>query len=180
MRVFVAVELPPDVHKTLARIQDRLREQDCRGRWVPEDNFHITMKFLGEVREEQIPKIQQSLDTAALGVPQFSLKLGPLGSFRNGQVLFCKTDGAVETLEKLAYSVERELVPMGFKPEKRKFRAHITIARAVTGFSDYCEAADRSSIVKFKVMSFVLMESLQGGRGVRYVPLYHVPLVPNQ
>ncbi len=130
MRVFVAVPLDPGTRDLMAlRIRSILAEMP--GRPVPPANWHLTLRFLGEVDEVAVDRLLAALDQAVLGSP-FRVRWGALGAFpkpgRAG-VLWVGVDGDGGALEALAGRVDEALGDAGFPPEDRPFRPHLTISR---------------------------------------------------
>ncbi|MEE9201816.1 MAG: RNA 2',3'-cyclic phosphodiesterase, partial [Dehalococcoidia bacterium] len=82
LRLFVAVELPPEVREALAGLQGELRPRGSPGvRWVGPEGIHLTLKFLGGVPRAQVAPVEEALRGAASGQAAFSLSLGMPGFF---------------------------------------------------------------------------------------------------
>jgi 2'-5' RNA ligase len=133
LRLFVAVELPPEVREALAGLQEGSRHQCGPGvRWTRPEGVHLTLKFLGEVAQTQVAPIEEALAKAARGQAAFKLSLGSTGFFpnpRRPRVLWVGIEGETERLKALARRVEEELSPLGFPTEGRPFTPHLTLAR---------------------------------------------------
>tara|TARA_B100001123_G_scaffold437249_2_gene569076 strand:- start:6051 stop:6683 length:633 start_codon:yes stop_codon:yes gene_type:complete len=132
-RLFVACELPEDVRHSVGGLVDSLRKQsDGAVRWVNPDSLHLTLKFLGEVPERQIPAIKVALQEAVVRHSEFFLELANIGTFggREGlRVMWAAVAGDVLRLEALARDVNRALSVVGFEAETRPFRPHLTLGR---------------------------------------------------
>lgn len=125
MRLFVAVDLPDNVKKQVENLCSGLRGV----RWVKPEQMHLTMRFIGEVNNEQYQRIKTALgqiqfspfELGLHGVGQFSLKKTP-------RVIWV---GLTESpaLADLARQVEKTVVALGFPPEDKPFSPHITLAR---------------------------------------------------
>ena len=95
MRCFVAIELAPALHRPLVRL---LREQLPRTRevrWCSEQQLHVTLKFLGDVLDEQVPAVCDAVAAASEFIKPFTLRLTDLGCFpspRNPRVFWCGVD----------------------------------------------------------------------------------------
>jgi 2'-5' RNA ligase len=130
MRLFVALELAESHRASLAGVCERGRRGGVR--WVAAENVHLTLKFLGEVDEGQVPAVEAALAAAADAAPPFALALEGGGCFPNARspnvIWVGVAEGAPEA-GRLAGEVERALAPLGFPPEKRGFRPHLTIGR---------------------------------------------------
>ena len=132
MRTFIAVPLPNECQVLLEQMQQSLRACKAEVRWVAVQSIHLTLKFLGEVDPEAIPDLNVSLSEACKSERQFELKLRGLGCFpnlRNPRVLWCGIDGAIESLLRLQQRVESACTELGFAPEDRPFRPHLTLGR---------------------------------------------------
>ncbi len=135
MRVFVALNLSTAEHARLSQATAGLREAGYPVRWVPPENVHLTLKFLGEVAEGRIAELSMAVDEAAAGVGAFRLAVGGLGAFPSlsrPQVIWVGVQ-LHATLEALQRSLEDALAERGYPREERHFRPHLTIGRARKG-----------------------------------------------
>lgn len=125
MRLFVAIDLPEEVKKGVAGLCGDLPG----ARWVPMEQFHLTLRFIGEVDEGTFQAIRVAL-AGVKGAP-FHLALKGIGHFppgRHPRVLWVGAEAGAPLLE-LQKEVELALVGAGIPPEERKFSPHITLAR---------------------------------------------------
>ena len=133
IRSFIAIELPDEVKEIVAMIIKRLRPAQYRYvKWVAPAGIHLTIKFLGNISSDQIPKITDIMKTAAGRVPPLELRLGGLGMFPNEQrprVIWVALEGNTEPLAAMQSEIEKALAPLGFAPENRAFTPHLTIGR---------------------------------------------------
>lgn len=134
MRCFVAVDPSSTVREAVARAQADLRHGAPRAdvRWTDPSGFHLTLKFLGEVAESTVPAVEGALAGATAGHPRLALSAERMGGFpsaRRPRVVWAGLAGDLETLGRLAAAVETSLAALGFPPEGRPFRGHITLAR---------------------------------------------------
>ncbi|MCZ7572335.1 MAG: RNA 2',3'-cyclic phosphodiesterase [Ardenticatenaceae bacterium] len=134
VRAFVAVELPDEVKEYLWQLQEKLQSYAATrvARWADPWEAHLTLKFLGEVPIPRLPAIVASLDEVAERREPFTMRLADLGAFPNvyrPSVLWVGVEEGRQQLVALADSVEATLKPLGFKPERREFQPHITLAR---------------------------------------------------
>ncbi len=131
MRSFIAIDLPGDIKSSIDKII-RTVSGDSRGiRWVPTENMHLTLKFLGEVKEELIPEIVRRLVLIGGHYQRFSVGIrgtGAFPNFRNPNVLWVGVDES-GALERLFGEIDASLSEIGFERENRKFSPHLTIAR---------------------------------------------------
>jgi 2'-5' RNA ligase len=132
MRLFIAIELPEDIKKGLAQVQDDLRKNGASATWTRPEGIHLTLKFLGEVVEARVPEIMQALTDAVRGAERFRVEVSGAGAFpseRNPRVLWVGVAGDFEKLATLQAAVEGAMEKLGFEPEERKFSPHLTLAR---------------------------------------------------
>jgi 2'-5' RNA ligase len=133
VRSFIAVELPPEVKSTLARLQNRLKSGSrAPVKWVDPESIHLTLKFLGNIDTALIDKITAALGEACRGVRPFSLEINGIGVFPNERrvrVVWVGLAGETATLGQLQKRVDDGLAPLGFKAEARPFTPHLTLAR---------------------------------------------------
>ncbi len=126
IRTFIAVDLPDSFVDTIAEIQKKLKGNI---KLVDPKQVHITMKFLGDVPEKKIPKIEDAL--SGINSEPFTARVQGVGAFPKpsyARVIYIGADPA-ETFTKLYAEVESALTPLGFKREKRPFTPHATLAR---------------------------------------------------
>lgn len=126
MRLFVALELP-------AALRQRLAIMAGGGipgaRWVPPENYHLTLRFIGEMPGYRAEEIDQAL--AALKAPGFALTLAGVGTFHKGGRGVSLWVGMERNpaLDHLQSKIETALQRCGLEPERRRFSPHITLAR---------------------------------------------------
>lgn len=127
------MDLPPSVKDAAAAIEDAWQKvAPASARWVPRDNLHVTMKFLGPVADERTHEIAGAVAGAVDGMVDFSVRLGETGAFpsvRRARVLWVGLEDPAGGLGMLAAAVEEAMAPLGFEPENRPFTAHLTVAR---------------------------------------------------
>ncbi len=132
MRTFIAIPLPDECRTMLDQLQQNLRVHRADVRWVPASSIHLTLKFLGEVDPEIIPKLTESLENATKLQHGFALRLHGLGCFPNEKsprVVWCGIDGDTGSLSRLQQQVETACDLSGFPPETRAFHPHLTLGR---------------------------------------------------
>jgi 2'-5' RNA ligase len=130
MRAFIAIELPESVREALRREQARFREVCPDARWTRPEGIHLTLKFLGEISNQQEAHVNRALAQMER-FEKFTVRVQGFGFFpdaRRPRVLWAGLD-APPTLERLAAQVESIIAPLGFPPENRAFRPHLTLAR---------------------------------------------------
>ncbi len=133
-RLFIALVLPEEVLRELERIQQQLQKAvpETAARWVRPDGVHLTLKFLGDTPEDKVDALTQGIKRAAEGIPPIALRAEGLGCFPNAarpRNLWVGVKGDLDTLRALHRAIEREMEPLGFEPEGRRFDPHLTLAR---------------------------------------------------
>lgn len=132
IRTFIAIDLPINLKKEIASIQQHLRPYFTRAKvsWVKSENMHLTLKFLGDVLSTDIPKVITACNFMK-ETTAFELYLNTIGFFpglRKPKVLWCGY-GSSDALSGVQNQIETALVPMGFVTENKPFVAHLTLAR---------------------------------------------------
>ena len=132
LRCFIAISLPRELKAEILGIQDRLKSAGADVSWTRQEGMHLTLKFLGEIEEKGIPKIERALDMAVDGVTTFVLSVSGMGIFpdlRSPRVVWIGLKEEGNNLIKLHKGVEEELKKIGFPSEERRFTPHITLGR---------------------------------------------------
>jgi RNA 2',3'-cyclic 3'-phosphodiesterase len=130
MRLFVALEIPETVREKLAALQKRMRVENTGLRWVRPENFHVTLKFIGEVTSDELEGIKSELrGVRPEGPVRATFRgLGYSWNARRGGV-FWATMEVTETMKMLAAQINRRLERLGMAAEEREFLPHLTLAR---------------------------------------------------
>jgi 2'-5' RNA ligase len=178
VRAFVAVFPPPEVRETLA---GAARELPVAGevRWIRPENLHLTMKFLGEVPEDELLHIAEVLDPLRSRHEPFEARLSGFGGFpsaRRARVVWAGIDTGTKPLRALALDVEASLEPLGFERENRAYVPHLTLGRARGRPVTLEEVETTSGIAGFRVRSVELVQSVIGCGGAAYTTLATYPL----
>jgi 2'-5' RNA ligase len=132
MRTFIAIPLPKECRSMLQQMQRELQRFQAEVGWVAIPSIHITLKFLGDVETETIPRLTESLQAASGNEQSFELQLRGLGCFpntRNPRVIWCGIDGNTDALLQLQQNVEAACNSLGFPSEARAFKPHLTLGR---------------------------------------------------
>jgi len=132
LRAFIAVEIPAGIQQKIQRETSNLRKGiDSLVRWVPMQNMHLTLKFLGDVSPNSVEFIKHMLRTEAEKIPGFDIHLAGLGAFPNlkrPRVLYVGIQ-APTALDVLARGIESATRRLGYEAEERPFSAHLTLGR---------------------------------------------------
>lgn len=169
MRLFIAIEIPDNLKAALGG----LRVDIPGARWVPADQIHLTMAFLGDVEETVVEKLNGAL--SRIHVPEFKLCLCGIGCFPGRQrprVLWIGVEPQPH-LDELAARVRTAVVACGIPQEERPFSAHITLARLKLSSSEQLEAfLERYKNIKypaFMVEKFILYQSKLTQQGAVHI-----------
>lgn len=134
IRAFIAIHLPLDVKAALGDVAGELEGRVPRGtvRWVKPEQMHLTLRFLGDTETGKLPAIQVAMDAVAAANAPFELRLDGIGCFpnmRRPRVIWVGLLGEEARLRSLVSALEKELVTLGWEPEGKPFRAHLTLGR---------------------------------------------------
>lgn len=132
LRLFLAVSVPgPQLDWVSERVGE-LRARWPEARWIPPENQHVTLKFLGSTDPAQLGYVVAAGEAVAAGRGAASLTLRDLGVFpsaRRARVLWVGFEDPQGLLACLARDLDDRLAGLGFEPEKRPYSPHLTIAR---------------------------------------------------
>lgn len=132
IRAFLAFELPAEIKEQVRKVSEELKRSNMDMRWVKPDNIHLTVVFLGDVREGDISAMAREIEKVSCGFRPFEIYLKGLGIFpdrRRPRVLWAGYDGDIERMVMLRDVLYERLMPFEIKEEKRQFRPHLTIGR---------------------------------------------------
>jgi RNA 2',3'-cyclic 3'-phosphodiesterase len=155
MRVFIAVDLPPELRKELAKVQRELAPLTDTARWVASESIHVTLKFIGEVAEKRLEDIHAAL--AGLTWKSFTITVRGVGFFpgnRSPRVFWAGMEAP--TMQNLAEELDSRMERLGFEKEEREFRPHITLARARNSRIDSSLVTAASKYVNHQFGSFTV------------------------
>lgn len=180
LRLFVAVDFPEDVRDLIGVAVAPWRERYPRGKWVPKQNQHVTLKFLGSTWPRLLEWVTQAVEGVAKASERFETRVTGLGAFptpRRARVLWAGLDDPEGRLAALADSLQ-EALAKEFEPERRAFTAHLTVARfdpPVPLGDDL--AATELHTQPFPIDRLVLYRSHLQRPAPVYEPLHEFPLV---
>ena len=188
IRSFIAVELPEEVKSALARLQSTLKTGNSAPvKWVDPYSVHLTLKFLGYVKESQIDAIVAAMETAVRGIAPFHLELKELGTFPGGRrvrVVWVGLAGELEPLARIQQGLESELSRLGFAKEERAFTPHLTLGRVREHASveEQQKLGERIASTSFsggqcfRVEALSLMKSVLTPQGAQYTRMRSILL----
>lgn len=132
MRVFIAIELPESLKKEISNIQKRMRDLPDKIKWVDHSSVHITLKFLGEVKEKALDSVFKATRDVAQRFQPFMVEIKGTGVFPNPdrpRVIWIGVGEGSDKLARMAQYLEEELSNRGFPRERKKWVPHLTIGR---------------------------------------------------
>jgi len=135
MRCFIAIDIDQQIRKALANLQQELQgKADIKrsdAKWVNPENIHLTLKFLGEIKDEQAVDICNITGDVASRHESFELDVESVGHFggRSARVLWVGTGQNIDKLLQLQQDLEQQLDLAGWPREARKFSGHLTLCR---------------------------------------------------
>lgn len=136
IRSFLAFELPAEIKKAITAVSRRGGELPLDLRWVKGDNVHLTIVFMGNIPEEKIQSIGESVKKVCTRTDPFDVSPGGLGFFgnrRHPRVLWMGLNGDVRRMGRFRDALQNCLKPFGIKTERRAFRPHLTLGRFKKG-----------------------------------------------
>lgn len=174
-RLFIACKLPFEVKQHLVQGCQMLKQKWDFSRWVYDEDYHITLQFLGDVTKEKRDEVLSVLPQCLQKAEPFTLKLSGLGTFgRENQprILWTGVSGNLVSLHRLLKQVVQAMEPLGFPPEKRAYRPHITLARKCrqSNFTVTPEADSHFHHIEWKAEQIACFET-KLGRQPMYEPI---------
>jgi 2'-5' RNA ligase len=187
LRAFIAVEIPAEIRQSVYKRTAALRaETGSLVRWVPLENMHLTLKFLGDVSPSNVDMLSQMIRAEADLFQCFDLQLSGLGSFPNlkrPRVIYIgiQAPAALETLHRGIEAASRRL---GYESEERSFSPHLTIGRVRQNVNSSEQQSIRRALEETKIDSLGmarvdsvhLYKSDLRPTGSVYTRLYSAPL----
>lgn len=189
-RSFIAVDLSHETQERLEQVTESFKEKldNLPIKWVPVENIHLTLKFLGDVSESNQEMLSEIIQSSALSHHNFELSIGGTGAFPNEsrpRVLWVGVEAPTE-LSSLQRSIDLETARLGYKSDRRPFSPHLTIGR-VSRSANPREIRKISQVIKDQKIGFLSISKvreihlfrsdLQPG-GAVYTRLFTAPLQP--
>jgi 2'-5' RNA ligase len=185
-RVFLALRFSRTTQDRLLAVQDELRPHLHNWHFIPPDNFHLTLRFFGEMSEEQIAQVDAKCKALSPELAPFALHLNHVDYFgtpQSARVLYAggeQNDG----LDALVGAIQREF-PDASRDQRQGFRPHVTLAKARAKMERAVEVLNSVALRRLREQGrlgkdtitmdaltvhreFVLMETLWVGRSVAY------------
>ncbi len=176
IRLFVAIDFPQRLKKQLADLVVSLKKEGYPLALEKEENFHLTLKFLGWCQEKKLGEIEQAIKKVSQEISPFWFKPTTIGYFLKESLILWVGVEAHEELLKLVKHLEKEMAKIGFKKEKREFLPHLTLGRRRRAIpaakwrkiAEEIREKYQSAFSGFKVEEIVLMRSTLTPHGSIY------------
>ncbi len=165
IRTFIAIKVPEVIKDGILRLQDSLRNfPDQKVAWTKSEGIHLTLKFLGDVKDSEIDNIAEILEISIAEQESFTINTCRTGAFPNTskpRILWLGVDGG-ENLHKLKNNIETGLSKSGFLSEVKRFNPHLTIGRVkfvqpgcemLSAFKDYNQIEENWKVNKVHLFS---------------------------
>ncbi len=135
MRCFIAIDIDDKIRKAIADLQKKIdskidiKQGDVK--WVEPENIHLTLKFLGEIEDEQAAEVCEISKQAAEAYKSFTLDIESVGSFggRSAKVVWVGARKGADELISLQKDLDGRLEEAGYPKEEREFSTHLTLCR---------------------------------------------------
>ena len=176
IRAFLAIRLDDILIKELGDFVEQIQPKYPQFRFLPPDNWHLTLHFFGSISTHEIDLLLKALPEITANIQPFSILLKGLGSFpggRKSRILWIGA-GEIDRLVQLKEQLDRTLLKIKFSAEMRPFHPHITIARSKIPV--ICQISNEEKNIQFeqksRVEKITLFQSDLSSRGPRYTPLH--------
>ncbi len=184
IRSFIAIDLCDPARRQIEAFVEELKNSDARVGWVRIEGIHLTLKFLGNVAPELIEQIKPALVRVASQTGPIRIEPAGCGAFpaiKSPRVIWVGLGGQISSLAELGRRVEAAMVPLGFKPEDRPFKPHLTVGRVkgrlrLEALQQILLAHRDFKAEPFDAAEVVLYKSDLRPDGARYSPLFKAPL----
>ncbi len=187
LRLFIAAEITDEMRSKLGGLIEGLSSPADGVKWVRPRSIHLTLKFLGNVREEDLGSVKKTGEegiSGFKGIDDISLTVKGLGTFPGGntsraRVIWVGLDGDVERMGSIRNALEEAFAKIGFPKEERDFRPHLTLGRvkgrASGGMIDKIESMKDIVLGDIVVSGLHLFRSDLKPTGAVYTSLFYYP-----
>ena len=175
MRIYIAIQLDNHIKSHLNCMTKELVPYFCAAKYTHPENYHITLKFIGEIGRDNFNKTIKAIKTAASEVGKFMIWTKSVENFtkRNKHIFYCSTEESVD-LHNLYSVINRELINAGVTFTDGKFTPHITLAREVVLSDRYPEIEFEEKGIEVEAIS--VMESTRVNGKLTYIPQFTAKL----
>ncbi len=184
IRTFIAAELSEPVRNGLAKQITACAAAAPLVKWAKPDNLHLTFRFLGDIKENDLAELFDAIEEAVDPLPAFPLEVKGIGAFpnwRHPRVVWAGCGEGRDDAITLAGAVEAAVVDLGYEPERRPFKPHFTLGRVkqpadAFGLSDAVAGLEDKVYGYIDVDAVVVFMSSLRRTGPVYAPMARLPL----
>jgi len=183
IRSFIAIELPDDIRRSMADLIAEIRKTKTDVTWVPAENIHLTLKFLGNTDDSLIPKIKERISKKLSHYNVFYIKIVGVGCFpseKRPRVLWIGIENSA-VLNSIQKDLDAEVAGFGFAPDDRPFSPHLTIGRVRSqkGIAEMLRRLSEFRTTDFgvvEVKSIHIMKSELKPAGAEHTSIAEIPI----
>jgi 2'-5' RNA ligase len=184
IRSFIAIEIPRVLKSKIEDLQGELRRTGADVKWVQPPGIHLTLKFLGNIRPEDVERISQALEPAISVWEPFEARIHGMGGFpssRNLRVVWVGLDRGTGELLSLQQAIETKMAELSFPPEGRPFSPHLTLgrvrsSRGKAALAQALEKQKEAEVGTFRAGEVFLFRSELKSSGAVYTKLKDFPM----
>jgi 2'-5' RNA ligase len=189
IRAFIAVDLNPEIRRMLEQVikQLKVRLVDVPIRWVPVENIHLTLMFLGDVSLKNLEMLKKVLQNEVSNHHSFEFSVGSLGAFpnnRHARVLWVGVEAPAELIN-VQRGIEMAVSRLGYAREDRPFSAHLTLGRVSRNatskdihlISEVLDSTKVGFLGVAQVKAIYLLKSDLRPSGAIYTCIFSAPLM---
>ena len=185
MRAFIAITPPISLQQSFAEVRAMIGQHAFPWRWVQPAQVHVTLKFLGEVAPSLLDPIAHAMRRTVVSQTPFTLSVQEIGCFPSQsrpRILWMGLHDPQQQLTQLQQRLDAELTVLGFPPEERPFRPHLTLARAPHNTREQPQLAPLLQVYRGRSFGEIAVEHLQllqsqlRREGAVYTLLRSIPL----
>jgi RNA 2',3'-cyclic 3'-phosphodiesterase len=133
LRTFIAIDLGKSIRDRCLALQDTLAHQGAEVKWVEAENLHLTLLFLGEVEDRELPALCQAVADCCAQQPAFTLSIESVGCFpnpRRPRIVWVGVGAGRDEVTTLHDALEPPLLKLGcYRREERSYTPHVTLGR---------------------------------------------------
>ena len=184
IRAFIAIKIDNLNKQKISSLISQLKKSDTAIKWASENQMHLTLKFLGDIKESDVENCSNSLKSIADNSNAFSIKFSKIGGFPNIQkprVIWLGIDKGAEELKLLNNKIENDFEKLGFQKEKREYSAHLTLGRVkslknIQNLTKIISEINLDLQDEIKINKIILFQSTLTSKGAIYTPLSEYPI----
>jgi 2'-5' RNA ligase len=179
LRTFIAVELQKSIRDRLIALQEKLADAGTEVKWVAPENLHVTLLFLGEVEDREVPEVCRITANCAKQHAAFDMSIEGVGCFPNSRqprIIWAGVGAGRPSLGAIHDDLEAALAVCGYRREDRHYSPHVTLGRIksdrpVHGVSEVMAKHENWRAGESTVRELHVLSSCLSPRGPRYTTL---------